>query len=369
MYRVCVWCIVPLLRILLPESQVDLINTAMFSTAIFLTLLSFATATTATLCNIDPPQQCSWYNSNNTDEQRITLLINNLTTIEKINLLNSKSPAIPRLHIPYYAWWSEAAHGVAWAGTATVFPCSMALGATFDPLLVEAAGLAISNEARAKHLHHLNKTTHASELFFGLDFFAPNINIVRDIRWGRAQETYSEDPLLVGTLGAAVIKGMQQYDTKRQRYKTIATAKHFASYNVESNFAVGGTNGQYRLMYDVNVSHADLMQTFFPAFEDAIVHGGAGSIMCSYNRLNSYPMCASPYLKSIVRDRFKFPSYIVSDSGAVVSDFFVFLLYSRICFTYYSCLPYFILPHLYYAHLRALTQPTIIATQHLRASW
>ena len=256
-----------------------------------------------------------------------------MTTIEKINLLNSKSPAIPRLHIPYYAWWSEAAHGVAWAGTATVFPCSMALGATFDPLLVEAAGLAISNEARAKHLHHLNKTTHASELFFGLDFFAPNINIVRDIRWGRAQETYSEDPLLVGTLGAAVIKGMQQYDTKRQRYKTIATAKHFASYNVESNFAVGGTNGQYRLMYDVNVSHADLMQTFFPAFEDAIVHGGAGSIMCSYNRLNSYPMCASPYLKSIVRDRFKFPSYIVSDSGAVVSDLFVFLLYSRI-YTY-----------------------------------
>ena len=247
-----------------------------------------------------------------------------MTTIEKINLLNSKSPAIPRLHIPYYAWWSEAAHGVAWAGTATVFPCSMALGATFDPLLVEAAGLAISNEARAKHLHHLNKTTHASELFFGLDFFAPNINIVRDIRWGRAQETYSEDPLLVGTLGAAVIKGMQQYDTKRQRYKTIATAKHFASYNVESNFAVGGTNGQYRLMYDVNVSHADLMQTFFPAFEDAIVRGGAGSIMCSYNRLNSYPMCASPYLKSIVRDRFKFPSYIVSDSGAVVSDLFCF---------------------------------------------
>ena len=107
----------------------------------------------------------------------------------------------------------------------------------------------ISDEARAKHLNHLNSTTGDSATFFGLDFFAPNINIVRDIRWGRAQETYGEDPVLTGTLGAAVIRGMQQYDCTKHRYKTVATAKHFASYNVESNFAVGGTNGQYRLMH------------------------------------------------------------------------------------------------------------------------
>ena len=197
----------------------------------------------------------------------------------------------------------------------------MALGATFDPVLVEAAGDAISDEGRAKHLHHLNTTTGASAVFYGLDFFAPNINIVKDIRWGRAQETYGEDPTLTGTLGSAVIRGMQQYNFTTKRFKVIATAKHFASYNLESNFAMGGTNGQYRLMYNANVTHADLLQTFFPAFEDVIAHGPVGSIMCSYNRLNGIPMCASPYLQNILRDHLNFPGYLVSDDGAI--DFMV----------------------------------------------
>ena len=289
-----------------------------------ITVLITATAaatTTFTTCNVDPPAQCPWYSSSLSDDERVSALVSNLTISEKISLLNSNSPSVARLHVPKYGWWSEAAHGVAWAGVATVFPCSMGLGATFDAALVQAAGEVISDEARAKHLNHLNSTTGDSATFFGLDFFAPNINIVRDIRWGRAQETYGEDPVLTGTLGAAVIRGMQQYDCTKHRYKTVATAKHFASYNVESNFAVGGTNGQYRLMYDVNVSHADLMQTFFPAFEDAVVKGKAGSLMCSYNRLNSIPMCAHPFLQSIVRDRLQFSGYIVSDEGAI--DFMV----------------------------------------------
>jgi beta-glucosidase len=288
---------------------------------LLLCLTTSTPTTSASACNVDPPNQCPWYNPALPDTQRISALVQHLTTPEKIQLMGSMSPAVPRLHVPAYAWWSEAAHGIAWAGIATVFPCSMALGATFDPKNVEAAGKAMSDEARAKHINHLNGTSGDSDRYFGLDFFAPNINIVKDIRWGRAQETYGEDPELTGALGAAVIRGIQQYNATTQRYKTIATAKHFAAYNLESNFAVNGTNGQYRLMYNANVSHADLHQTYFPGFERAVVDGKSGSIMCSYNSINSFPMCASPLLQSELRETLDFQGYIISDDGAL--DFMV----------------------------------------------
>jgi beta-glucosidase len=295
----------------------------MFLLPLFLTLLVLSTTLilATTICNVDPPNQCSWYNPHLSHDVRASSLLKELSVTEKINLLGSDSKKVVRLHVPAYAWWSEAAHGIAWAGIATVFPCSMGLAATFDPMNVETAGKAMSDEARAKHLHHLNTSTGESDKFFGLDFFAPNINIVKDIRWGRAQETYGEDPELTGTLGASFIRGIQQFNSTTQSYKTIATAKHFAAYNLESNFAIGGTNGQYRLMYDENVSWADLQQTYFPVFERAIIDGNVGAIMCSYNSVNSYPMCASPLLRSELRDRLHFQGYIISDDGAV--DFMV----------------------------------------------
>ena len=141
---------------------------------VLLLCLSRSTPTTSA-CNVDPPNQCPWYNPALPDTQRIAALVQQLTTPEKIQLMGSMSPAVPRLHVPAYAWWSEAAHGIAWAGIATVFPCSMALGATFDPKNVEAAGKAMSDEARAKHINHLNGTSGDSDRYFGLDFFGCDV--------------------------------------------------------------------------------------------------------------------------------------------------------------------------------------------------
>ena len=163
------------------------------------------------VCNVDPPSQCAWFNPRLSDNVRVSALVSALSLPEKISLLGSESPGVARLRVPAYGWSSEASHGVAYSGVATVFPSAIAVGATFDVEKAEAAGKVVALEARAHFNAHRNSTTGASASIFGLDFFAPVINIVKDIRWGRTQETYGEDPHLNGELGAAYARGIQQH--------------------------------------------------------------------------------------------------------------------------------------------------------------
>ena len=223
-----------------------------------------------------------WWDPSLPVEQRVKSLITAMTLEEKVSQLGTDSPEIDRLAVPSYGWWSEASHGVAYADLATVFPASMGIGATFDEPRAAEAGAFIGLEGRSKH-NVAMKASNKSTTFHGLNFFAPNINIVRDVRWGRAQETFGEDPHLTGKLGAAFIAGVQtgpasyqSYPHSRSsgdvvkggapKYMALATAKHFVAYNLDSDFAAGGHNAQYRLGADFAVSHADLLQTYMPAF-------------------------------------------------------------------------------------------------------
>jgi len=241
-----------------------------------------------------------------------------MTMEEQISQLGTESPAIERLQIPAYAYWSEAAHGIAWAGRATVFPASIGIGATFDTEAAHRVGRTIGIEGRAKHNMYMNASkSKSSPDFFGLTFFAPNINIVRDVRWGRGQETYGEDPTLTSGLAAAVIAGMQW--SNGTTYPLVAaTAKHFFAYNFEGNEPDGGSDPQYRLRANVNVSAQDLYHTYLPPFRSAVSVAGARSVMCSYNAVNGIPACAHPLLQKQLREIQNFSGYIVSDCGAIV---------------------------------------------------
>jgi beta-glucosidase len=270
------------------------------------------------LCSVMGVQpKFPWWDSTLSVDQRVKSLITAMTLEEKVSQLGTDSPAIDRLAVPSYGWWSEASHGVAYADLATVFPASMGIGATFDEPRATKAGAFIGLEGRSKH-NVAMKAQNKSTTFHGLNFFAPNINIVRDVRWGRAQETFGEDPHLTGKLGAAFIKGVQHgpaepaslkeaspYDGSSQlagsssppvKYMALATAKHFVAYNVDSDFAAGGTNPQYRLGADFAVSKADLRQTYFPAFREAIRMAKVASVMCAYTGVNGSPMCANQEL-------------------------------------------------------------------------
>ena len=215
------------------------------------------------------------------------------------------APAIPRLGIPAYVWWNEALHGVARAGRATVFPQAIGLAATWDKDLMFRVATAISVEARAKHNESLREGSRG--IYEGLTFWSPNINIFRDPRWGRGQETYGEDPYLVGQLAIQFVHGMQGNDPHYLR--TIATPKHF---DVHS-----GPEPD-RHTFNAVVSKHDLSDTYLPQFEAAIVDGGAGSIMCAYNAVYGDPACASTLLLSdILRKQWHFTGYVVSDCGAI----------------------------------------------------
>eukprot|EP00039_Didymoeca_costata_P006248 m.88639 g.88639 ORF g.88639 m.88639 type:complete len:862 (+) comp13179_c0_seq3:173-2758(+) len=276
-----------------------------------------------------PPQPkpcttCPWLNPNLSTDQRVADLVAALTINEKISLLSTTSPAIERLKLPAYAWWSEGAHGVAWAGVATVFPALVGLGSSFDVEGMQEVGEAIGMEGRAKHNDYIAKHNGTSDTFYGLDFFAPNINIVRDIRWGRGQETFGEDPHLTARLGVPLIRGLQGNTSATDSYPLAgATAKHFFGYNLESNFAPsnlfpnGGTDGQYRLHANLNITETDLRQTYLPAFDAAVTKGQVRSIMCSYNSVNGIPACAHPMIDSELRQRSNFSGYVVSDCGAI----------------------------------------------------
>jgi len=236
-------------------------------------------------------------------DQRVDDLVSRMTFEEKASQVVHQAAAIPRLKVPAYNWWTEALHGVA-SGTATVFPEPIGLGATFDAPLIHEMAIAISTEARAKHHEDLR---HGNYTGVGLDFWAPNINIFRDPRWGRGQETYGEDPFLSARMGIAFVTGMQGDDPKY--YRVIATPKHYAVHS-------GPETTRHKA--DVTISRHDEEDTYLPAFRATVTEGKAGSVMCAYNRINGEPACANQFLlEDQLRNAWKFQGYIVSDCGAV----------------------------------------------------
>ncbi|HVU65435.1 MAG TPA: glycoside hydrolase family 3 C-terminal domain-containing protein [Phycisphaerales bacterium] len=239
-------------------------------------------------------------------DERAADLLGRLTLGEKISQLVNDSPAIERLGIPAYNWWSECLHGVARAGRATVFPQTIGLGATFDDDLVKQIAAAIADEARAKHNAAIAANGGNSPQYSGLTFWTPNINIFRDPRWGRGQETYGEDPFLTGVLGAAFVRGLQGDDPNH--IKAAACAKHFAVHSGPEPL---------RHSFDAVVSPMDLRETYLPAFHDLVKAGVAG-VMCAYNRLDGEPCCGNgTLLGDILRKEWGFEGYVVSDCGAL----------------------------------------------------
>ena len=245
-------------------------------------------------------------------EARVDDLVSRMTLEEKISQMAYDAPAIDRLGVPAYNWWNECLHGVGRAGIATVFPQAIGLGATWNTGLMHRVAVAISDEARAKHHEALRRGVR--DIYTGLTFWSPNVNIFRDPRWGRGQETYGEDPYLTARMGVAFVQGLQGYDP---RYlKLVATPKHFA---VHSGPELD------RHHFDAQVGERDLRETYLPAFEACVREGRAVSVMGAYNRTNGEPCCASPtLLENILRQEWGFggPSgtegYVVSDCWAII---------------------------------------------------
>lgn len=238
-------------------------------------------------------------------ESRARELVNQMTLDEKISQMMHDAPAIKRLGIPAYNWWNECLHGVGRAGIATVFPQAIGLAATWNVSLNHAVANAIADEARAKH--HESVRNCVTAMYTGLTFWAPNINIFRDPRWGRGQETYGEDPFLTARMGVAFVTGLQGDDPTY--LKVVATPKHFAVHSGPE---------QIRAQFNVQPSERDLWETYLPAFEACVREGGAASVMGAYNRLNGDPCCASPrLLQQILRDQWGFEGFVFADCGAV----------------------------------------------------
>lgn len=239
-------------------------------------------------------------------KQKAAALVGKMTVEEKASQLLFASPAIERLGIKEYNWWNEGSHGVARAGTATVFPHAIALAATFDPELIEKVGDVISTEARVKYNQHVRRGDY--DIYKGLTFWTPNINIFRDVRWGRGQETFGEDPYLTSTLGIKLINGIQG---NGEFYKASACSKHFAAHS--------GPEAK-RHCFNAVASEKDMRETYLPAFEKTIKAGVSG-VMGAYNRTNGEPCCASPTLMNILYGEWGFEGYFTSDCWAL-ADFY-----------------------------------------------
>ena len=240
--------------------------------------------------------------------QRVDDLISKMTLEEKVLQMQNSAPAIPRLGVSAYDWWSEGLHGVARSGHATVFPQAVGMAATWNSDLIFREGRVISTEARAKYNQAQRENIHGT--YFGLTFWSPNINIFRDPRWGRGQETYGEDPFLTGKLGVAFVKGLQGNDPKY--LQTVATPKHYAVHSGPESKRHG---------FNVNASPHDLEDTYLPAFRATVVEGGADSVMCAYNAVDGAPACANPFLlQKTLREAWGFQGYVTSDCYAI-TDF------------------------------------------------
>ena len=257
-------------------------------------------------------QTLPYQNPNLSAKERATDLCGRLTLEEKASLMQDQSNAIPRLGIPQFAWWSEALHGVGRNGFSTVFPSCIGMAASFDDALLERIYTAVSDEARAKNTAQRRKGSVGR--YQGLSFWTPNINIFRDPRWGRGQETYGEDPYMNSRMGLAVVRGLQ--GPAGYKYaKLYACAKHFAVHS-----------GPEKTRHHFNIedlSPRDLWETYLPAFKDLVQIGGVKEVMCAYQRFEGEPCCGSnKLLRQILRDEWGFRGLVVSDCGAI-SDFWM----------------------------------------------
>ena len=251
-------------------------------------------------------QEPLYLNTSLSPQERAHDLVGRMTLDEKAAQLEDYATAIPRLGIPDYQTWNEALHGVARAGYATVFPQAIGMAATWDPNIVRSMGNVISSEARAKYNQAQREGNH--RIFYGLTFWSPNINIFRDPRWGRGQETYGEDPYLTGRLGIAFIGGVQGNDL--QHLRAVATSKHFAVHSGPESLRHG---------FNVDPSPRDLEETFLPAFRATVTEGHVQSVMCAYNSIDEFPACTNKMLlKEHLRDAWGFKGFVVSDCGAIV---------------------------------------------------
>lgn len=256
-------------------------------------------------CNMYTPTE-KFRNPDLPIEERVDDLVGRMTLEEKVFQMMDIAPAIERLGVPEYNWWNEALHGVARSGLATSFPQAVGLAATWDESLIYEMATVISDEARAKYNEYARKGKHLR--YQGLTIWSPNINLFRDPRWGRGQETYGEDPFLTGKLAVEFIRGLQ--GDNPDYLKTVATVKHFAVHS--------GPEPE-RHAFNAVVSERDLRETYLPAFLTGIQQGGAYSLMCAYNRVYGVPACGSAYLlKEILREEWGFPGYVVSDCWALV---------------------------------------------------
>lgn len=236
-------------------------------------------------------------------EERAVHLVDQMTVEEMASQIRYDAPAIERLHIPAYNWWSEGLHGVARAGTATVFPQAIGLAATFDPVLIEKIGDTIATEARAKY--NAASAHGDRDIYKGLTIWSPNVNIFRDPRWGRGHETYGEDPYLTSRLGESFVKGLQGDGSY---LKTAACAKHFAVHSGPE---------KERHHFDAKATRKDMWETYLPAFQ-ACVEAGVESVMGAYNRTNGEPCCANTYLmEEVLRGKWHFEGHYVSDCWAI----------------------------------------------------
>ena len=258
------------------------------------------------LCVAAPAQQEPWLNNNLSPADRAHDLVAQMTLDEKVSQLEDWGTAIPRLGVPDYQTWNEALHGVARAGYATVFPQAIGIAATWDPSIVHAMGNVISDEARAKYNEAQRQGNH--RIFYGLTFWSPNINIFRDPRWGRGQETYGEDPFLTAKMGVAFVTGVQGGDLDHLR--AVATSKHFAVHSGPESLRHG---------FNVDPSPRDLEETYLPAFRATVTEGHVQSVMCAYNSIDEWPACTNKMLlKDHLRHAWGFKGFVVSDCGAIV---------------------------------------------------
>jgi len=243
-------------------------------------------------------------------EARARELIANMTLEEKASQLGHTAPAIARLGIPEYNWWNEGLHGVARADIATVFPQAIGMAASWDVPLMHRAADVLSTEFRAKYVEKVHPNG-GTDWYRGLTVWSPNINIFRDPRWGRGQETYGEDPFLTARLGVSFVSKLQGSDPKY--LKTIATPKHFAVHSGPEST---------RHTADVHVSRHDLEDTYLPAFRATVMEAKAQSVMCAYNAINGEPACANgTLLQEHLRKDWGFQGYVVSDCGAAADIF------------------------------------------------
>jgi len=258
------------------------------------------------LCVAAPAQQAPYLDTKLTPAERAHDLVGRMTLDEKVAQLEDWATSIPRLGIPDYQTWNESLHGVARAGYATVFPQAIGIAATWDPSIVHAMGNVISTEARAKYNEAQRQGNH--RIFYGLTFWSPNINIFRDPRWGRGQETYGEDPFLTARLGVAFIHGVQGDDPDHLR--AVATSKHFAVHSGPESMRHG---------FNVDPSPRDLEETYLPAFRATVTDGHVQSVMCAYSSIDEWPACTNKMLlQDHLRDSWGFKGFVVSDCGAIV---------------------------------------------------